>query len=76
VVVLRDGCQGWLDGLTDYEAFRRGRARELFDLAEVIVFYSCGGWDRVPSDWDEGGSEGALAGLDFCESGVELSGSV
>jgi hypothetical protein len=63
-------------GRTDYESLRGGRARELFDLAEVIVLYSCGGRDRVPSDWDEGGSESALAGLDFGEAGVELSGGV
>jgi hypothetical protein len=70
------GSVGWLVGLTNYEPLRGGRARELFDLAEIIVLYSCGGRDRVPSDWDEGGSEGALAWLDFCESGVELSGDI
>ena len=68
---------GWGQfGLTDYEAVWGGRAGELFDLAEVVVFYSRGRWDRVPSDWDEGGSWGALAGLDFREASVELSGDV
>ena len=28
----------------------------------------------MPSDWDEGGSESALAWLYFGEAGVELSG--
>jgi hypothetical protein len=73
---LRSGDFGVLVWHTDYESLRGGRAREFFDLAEVIVFYSGGGRDRVPSDWDEGGSESALAGLDFGEAGVELSGGV
>jgi hypothetical protein len=57
------GDSGWFP--TDYESLWGGRACELLDLAEVIVLYSCGWRDRVPSDWDEGGSESVLAWLYF-----------
>jgi hypothetical protein len=46
------------------------------DLAEIVVFRSRRGWDRVPSDGHECGSKSTLVGLRLYEAALELSWDV